>query len=285
MGFCFGVRDAIELAHQQARQGPFTLLGELVHNPSVRADLLRRGVGIEINPATISTTTVMVTAHGASERFRTQLHQKGLKVLDATCPLVRYAHRKLAELVRAGFHPVVVGLRGHAEVRGLTEDLPECDIILGPEDVEALAEHPRFGVVSQTTQPVARSRHLADLIQRRFPASEVRWADTVCQPTKQRQAAAAELARQCSVVVVIGGSTSNNTRELLATCGQFCERVHLVQTSRDLRPDWFRAEDCVGITAGTSTPDAIVEEVAQWLEALPAEHDVAHHRAFAEVMA
>jgi len=285
LGFCFGVRDAIALAHQQARHGPFTLLGELVHNPSVRADLLAHGVGMEANPEAILTSTVMVTAHGASESLRTQLHQRGFAVLDATCPLVRYAHRKLAALVAAGFHPVIVGLRGHAEVRGLTEDLPGCDIILRPEDVESLAAHPRFGVISQTTQPVARSRRLAGLIQQRFPAAEVRWVDTVCQPTKQRQDAAAELARQCSVVVVLGGTASNNTRELLATCGLSCARVHLVQTARDLRPAWFHAEDCVGITAGTSTPDDIVEQVADWLETLAGASQLAPRRAFEEAMA
>lgn len=261
LGFCFGVRDAIQMAQQQARQGPFTLLGELVHNPSVTADLRARGIQIENELARVATPTVMVTAHGASEAALGALRRRDLQVLEATCPLVRYAHRKLQAMVQQGYHPVVVGVRNHPEVRGLTEDLAEFDVILTAEEVDRLAERPRYGVVSQTTQPVERSRQLAELIQRRFPAAEVAWADTVCQPTKQRQKAAADLARECSVVVVIGGATSNNTRELLATCRQHCARVHLVQTARELRAEWFLEHDTVGLTAGTSTPDEVIESV------------------------
>src|SRR6185295_6319038 len=110
-----------------------------------------------------------------------------------------------------------------------------------------------------------RVRELARLIREHFPDSEVRFVDTVCQPTKQRQHAAVELAQQCSVVIVIGGTHSNNTRELVQTCGQYCPRVHHVQTAADLREDWFQPEDTVGITAGTSTPDTLVAEVERWL--------------------
>jgi 4-hydroxy-3-methylbut-2-en-1-yl diphosphate reductase len=103
------------------------------------------------------------------------------------------------------------------------------------------------------------------MLRERFPASEVRFIDTVCQPTKQRQHAAVDLAKQCDVVVVIGGAHSNNTHELVKTCSQFCPRVHHVQTAGDLLPDWFRANDTVGITAGTSTPDTAINEVENWL--------------------
>jgi len=103
------------------------------------------------------------------------------------------------------------------------------------------------------------------LIRERFPASEVRFVDTVCQPTKQRQSAAIGLAQQCDVVVVIGGAHSNNTRELVGTCSRFCSRVHHVQGVFDLREDWFQLEDIVGITAGTSTPDSTIAEIESWL--------------------
>jgi 4-hydroxy-3-methylbut-2-enyl diphosphate reductase len=121
-------------------------------------------------------------------------------------------------------------------------------------------------VVAQTTQPIDHVRGLVARLRQQFPASEVRCIDTVCQPTKQRQAAAVELAQQSEVVVVIGGARSNNTLELVATCRRHCARVHQVQTVDDLCPDWFVGADKIGITAGTSTPDANIDAVEQWLE-------------------
>ena len=130
--------------------------------------------------------------------------------------------------------------------------------------------HPRIGVAAQTTQPVERVRHLVALIRRRFPQSDVRFIDTVCQPTKQRQKAAVELARQCDVVIVIGGANSNNTRELVTTCSRHCARVHHIQTESDLRVEWFVAADTVGITAGTSTPDPVIDRIDQRIRQLAA---------------
>src|SRR4029077_19318920 len=107
-------------------------------------------------------------------------------------------------------------------------------------------------VVAQTTQSIERVHDLVALIRRQFPRSDVRFIDTVCQPTKQRQNAAVDLATRCDVIIVVGGANSNNTRELVTTCGRFCQRVHHIQTELDLYPEWFRDEDVVGITAGTS---------------------------------
>jgi 4-hydroxy-3-methylbut-2-enyl diphosphate reductase len=210
----------------------------------------------------------MITAHGASERRMNETRKLGLNVLEATCPLVQVAHGSLAKLVREGFHPVIIGKRDHVEVRGMTEDLVEFDVVLGEEDLAHLRERPRFGVISQTTQPVDKVRQLVGLIQERFPNSEVRFVDTVCQPTKQRQNAAVELAQKCDVVVVIGGAHSNNTHELVKTCSRFCPRVHHVQTAADLRAEWFRANDIVGITAGTSTPDSVIAKVEEAIRGL-----------------
>jgi 4-hydroxy-3-methylbut-2-en-1-yl diphosphate reductase len=261
LGMCFGVRDAIALAKETAERKPLTILGDLVHNETVLADLQVRGIRIEQNVAAIATQTVMVTAHGASERKLNESRGRGLNVLEATCPLVSVAHRSLAKLVWDGFHPVIIGKRGHVEVLGLSEDLDNFDIVLSEQDVAGLRPHPRFGVIAQTTQPIERVRTLVQLIRERFPDSEVRFVDTVCQPTKQRQNAAIELAKKCDVVVVIGGAHSNNTRELVNTCLRICRRVHHVQGADDLREEWFCETDTVGITAGTSTPDDVIAKV------------------------
>jgi 4-hydroxy-3-methylbut-2-en-1-yl diphosphate reductase len=265
LGMCFGVRDAIALALETAGHEPLTILGDLVHNETVLAELRARGIRIEQQPAKVDTQTVMVTAHGASERALNEARARGLNVLEATCPLVHVAHRTLAKLVDEGFHPVVIGKRDHVEVRGMTEDLDEYDVVLDEEDLEKVQERPRFGVIAQTTQPIERVRQLVQLICQQFPKSEVRFIDTVCQPTKQRQSAAVELSRKCDVVVVIGGKHSNNTHELVKTCLKFCSRVHHVRMGDDLRAEWFRADDTVGITAGTSTPDSVIDAIEQTL--------------------
>jgi 4-hydroxy-3-methylbut-2-enyl diphosphate reductase len=266
LGMCFGVRDAIALALKQSESGPLTILGDLVHNETVLATLRARGITIEQCAANAKTSTVMVTAHGASGRALGRTRALGLNVLEATCPLVRVAHQAVARLVRDGFHPIIIGKHDHVEVRGLTEDLAEFDVVLSEDDILRLNEHPRFGVAAQTTQPIDKVRHLVRLLRERFPKSEVRFIDTVCQPTKQRQHAAVELALQCDVVVVIGGAHSNNTRELVNTCSGHCSRVHHVQTAADLQIHWFDGAQTIGITAGTSTPDAIIDAVEAALQ-------------------
>jgi 4-hydroxy-3-methylbut-2-enyl diphosphate reductase len=265
LGMCFGVRDAIALALSQSQSQPVTILGDLVHNETVLKTLRQQGVKIEHQVAAVTTPTVMITAHGASERTLSRVRKQGLNVLEATCPLVHHAHQAVARLVREGFHPVIIGKRDHVEVRGLTEDLVEFDVVMNEEDVAALPERPCLGIAAQTTQPIDKVHRLVGLIRGRFPRSEVRFIDTVCQPTKQRQTAAVELARQCDVVIVIGGAHSNNTRELVATCERHCQRVHHVRDVSDLRSTCFHEHDTIGLTAGTSTPDETIMAVEQWL--------------------
>lgn len=266
LGMCFGVRDAIALANQESKRGPLTVLGDLVHNDTVLADLKSRGVGIERNPDLVRTQAVMITAHGASEKLMTEVRRRGHRIVEATCPLVHHAHKSLTTLVAQGFHPVVIGQRGHVEVRGLTEDYPGAEVVLSLEDVERMTDREAFGVVAQTTQPVEKVRRILEMIRNRFPLSRVEFRDTVCQPTKLRQGAAIELAGKCDVVVVVGGANSNNTRELVATCRTRCARVHHVQLAEEIRSEWFLDAEDVGITAGTSTPDSIIDAVERRIE-------------------
>jgi 4-hydroxy-3-methylbut-2-enyl diphosphate reductase len=274
LGMCFGVRDAIELALDRADVAPLTILGDLVHNTAVLAELRAKGIATAADVAQVTTNTVMVTAHGASERALASVRARGLEVVEATCPLVHVGHRAIKALLRDGYHPVIIGQRAHVEVRGLIEDLDDFDVVLDEADVQHLRERPRIGVAAQTTQPIERVRHLVELIRRRFPRSAVRFIDTVCQPTKQRQTAAVELARKCDVVIVIGGANSNNTRELVTTCRRHCSHVHHIETESDLRAEWFSTARNVGITAGTSTPDPIIERVDQRIRQLGAEQPV-----------
>jgi 4-hydroxy-3-methylbut-2-enyl diphosphate reductase len=268
LGMCFGVRDAIALALASAESGPLTILGDLVHNPTVLSALEAKGIAVEQDVAHVKTPTLMVTAHGTSERTLARTRALGLTVVEATCPLVHVAQRAVAALVRDGYHVVIIGQRDHVEVRGLTGDLDAFDVVLDEEGVLALEEHPRFGIAAQTTQSIEKVRHLVASIRRRFPRSDVRFVDTVCKPTKERQDAAVEMARQADVVIVVGGQSSNNTRELVKTCARYCARVHHVQTDADVHPEWFEASRIVGLTAGTSTPDDVIDRVEARIKGL-----------------
>ena len=261
LGMCFGVRDAIALALDSAQRTPLTIFGELAHNQAVLDTLRSRGIRMERQVSAIQTGAVMVTAHGASDKAIGALRERGLRVIEATCPLVHFVHRAVRELVTTGYHPVVIGKRDHVEVLGLTEDLGEFDVVIDETEVNALRERPRFGVAAQTTQPIDRVHRMVGCLHDRFPNSEIRFIDTVCQPTKQRQSAAVQLAGQSDVVIVIGGAQSNNTRELVATCLTHCSRVHHVEGPDDTRAEWLSDAETVGITAGTSTPNVLIDAV------------------------
>jgi 4-hydroxy-3-methylbut-2-enyl diphosphate reductase len=266
---CFGVRDAVELALRSPHRAELTVLGELVHNPQVQERLRAAGVRSVASPeGPVETTHVMVTAHGVADATAARLRERGLHVEDATCPLVRHAHRSLMRLAAQGYFPVVIGDPRHVEVRGLVGDLAEAAVIPGPEAIPQLAGRARLGVVSQTTQPIDRVREIVAAIRAAFPAAEVRFVDTVCLPTKERQEAARRLAAACEVVVVVGGRGSNNTRQLLRRCEAEGARTYQVESAGDLRPEWFAGVATVGLTAGTSTPDDVIEAVHRALRSL-----------------
>jgi 4-hydroxy-3-methylbut-2-enyl diphosphate reductase len=154
--------------------------------------------------------------------------------------------------------------------------------VLEDDDVLALEWHSRIGVAAQTTQAVQKVRHLVDLIRQRFPRSDVRFIDTVCRPTKDRQSAAVEMARQADVVIVVGGRSSNNTRELVRTCTRYCARVHHVQTDADVRHEWFDPANVVGLTAGTSTPEDVIDRVEARIRLVEAQIETTATRSVAE---
>jgi 4-hydroxy-3-methylbut-2-enyl diphosphate reductase len=267
LGLCFGVRDAIAHAQTIADHRPLTILGELVHNPVVREQL--RGRGIEegsLDDPQPRTRTIMITAHGASDKQREKWSAAGYHVADATCPLVRHAHEQLKRLVADGFFPVVIGKRGHVEVRGLTEDFPECFVLEEAGQVCDLPYAKRYGIISQTTQPSDRVRDLLNTVARRYPHAELRFVDTVCRPTKDRQTALQMLIAEADCIVVVGGRNSNNTRQLVQACRKAGRHTIHIERPEEIRPTDFIGAAVVGLTAGTSTLPETIEAVRQRLE-------------------
>lgn len=267
-GVCFGVRDAIAQAEQLADAGPVTILGELVHNPIVRERLAARGAEEAPldRPGGSATAQVMITAHGASDAAREAWRQAGFAVADGTCPLVRYAHEQLKRLVTEGFHPVIIGSRGHVEVEGLRGDFPDAFVFEEEEQLRELPVAGRYGVISQTTQPILKARRLVEALRAARPGAEVRFRDTVCQPTKSRQTALQKLLGEADTLVVVGGRRSNNTLQLAEAGRAAGKRVFHVQHAGELSEEIFSGAETIGVTAGTSTLRETVTEVVQRLE-------------------
>jgi 4-hydroxy-3-methylbut-2-enyl diphosphate reductase len=272
-GMCFGVRDALRKTHDIASQAPATVLGELVHNPVVQQHLETLGVqrGHLERVGSSATDRVIITAHGAADRDRQAWQQAGYAVTDTTCPLVKKAHTALAQLVAGDCQPVVMGQAGHVEVRGLCGDFPGAMVVEDIEGVMALPFREKFGVVSQTTQPLAKVQALVQALRDRHPEAQVIFRDTVCQPTKDRQEALDKLCQDNEVLVVIGGKNSNNTRQLSETARRAGLTVHQIETATDLQSGWFAGVDRVGVTAGTSTLDETVQAVVAELKRIDAE--------------
>lgn len=271
LGMCSGVRNAVNLALELGASRQLTVLGDLVHNPDVIATLRARGIHSVQEVSEIRTRDVLITAHGLSSFRRHTLMARGYRVWDATCPLVQAAKEAAMEMERSGWHPLVIGSRDHVEVRGITEDLRDFHVVLTERDIEQLPPRPRWGVIAQTTQPIERVQQLLTALHNRFPYSEVQFKDTVCPATKFRRTGAIELARTCDAMVVVGGRTSNNTRELAEACRTVCNRVYHVERAMEIRDEWFHACESVGITAGTSTPEWVITEVEQRLRSVSVE--------------
>jgi 4-hydroxy-3-methylbut-2-enyl diphosphate reductase len=180
---------------------------------------------------------------------------------------VERAHDAAQSLQQAGCHVLVIGKPGHVEVRGIVEDLHSFDIIEDIDDVRRFP-HARLGIVCQTTTQEAEARRIIAAIHAHNPQAEIRHLDTICHPTKEHQRSLERLLSEVQAVVVVGGRNSNNTRELARRCRERGVAAHHVQDASDLRPEWFRGLNVVGLTAGTSTLDDSIQEVERWLLAL-----------------
>jgi 4-hydroxy-3-methylbut-2-en-1-yl diphosphate reductase len=263
LGMCFGVRDALALIDGIDRPDAVTIHGELVHNEQVIDRLHDRGFHMvqeaQRRPLPL-TDTVLVTAHGISEAERRRLRGAGKALVDTTCPLVTRAHQAAQKLQDDGCHVLVIGKRGHVEVQGIIEDLHSYDVIQSPEEVRTYP-HPRLGIMCQTTTPVRHADEIRAAIATCNPHAEIRYADTICHPTKEHQKALERLLEQVEVVVVVGGHNSNNTRQLVVRCREKGRAAYHVQGPADLDPTWFEGVEAVGLTAGTSTLDETIQAV------------------------
>lgn len=284
LGTCFGVQDAINLAMTPDFGADLTIVGQLVHNPQVNESLKKNGVSL-INDIDamdqIKTKKVMITAHGAAETTKKKLSDAGHTVFDASCPLVMRVHKTIKSMVQKDYFPVVIGQQDHVEVKGIVGDLEDFLVINNMSDLEKIeqAGKRRLGIVSQTTLQVEKAEHLVSKIRNLECVDEVYFVNTICQPTRDRQIAVRDLADQVDIMIVIGGYNSSNTKKLVQVCEEKNIQAYHIESFSQLEGDWFHNKNHVGITAGTSTPEYVINEVheailkiAREIEAKPVTH-------------
>jgi (E)-4-hydroxy-3-methyl-but-2-enyl pyrophosphate reductase len=271
MGLCFGVRDALALAAGLNDPANTTIHGELVHNETVLVQLRTRGFRMTAEADRDSlppTQDVLITAHGISDCERRRLTEAGKRLIDTTCPLVERVHRAAQALQADGYHVLVVGRRAHAEVRGIVEDLTAYDVLESSEEVIDFGQA-KLGLVCQTTTPPDLAKQILAAVRARNPAAQVRFADTICQPTRERQQALERLLYKVDAMVVVGGKNSNNTRQLVERCRAANVPVWHVQDAGGLAECRLDGHQVIGLTAGTSTPDETIDAVYAALRRLP----------------
>ena len=274
-GFCAGVRIADRTVRKLAADGRRgQILGQLVHNERVVSDLVQLGFDTAGALDDVENGTIVFSAHGVPPSFHRRALERGLLVVDTTCPFVYDVHEEARQALEAGRHLVFIGDSQHREVVGYTRDLdPDVyDVVLTPADAARIdfERHPKVTIFYQTTLNSEEYEEVARAIEAR--AANAERADTICYATKENQDAARALAADPEVdcVVVVGGRHSANTRHLWEICREIEPRSHLVHDAGDLRRHWF--EDCrtVGVTAGASTPDAMIDEVEAAIRTLAA---------------
>jgi 4-hydroxy-3-methylbut-2-enyl diphosphate reductase len=273
-GFCAGVDRAIEIVELALERfgPPIYVRHEIVHNRHVVESLRAKGAIFVDDPVEVPPGALLVfSAHGVSPAVRTAAQARELRVIDATCPLVTKVHVEAARMAREGMDIVLVGHKGHVEVEGTMGHAPErMHLVQSVEDVAALEvrDPARLGCVTQTTLSVDDTREILEALKQRFPAIRLPRKDDICYATQNRQNAVKELTRQAEVVIVVGAPESSNSSRLVELAAKRGARAHLVQTADEIDPAWIAGARCVGVTAGASAPEVLVEQVVAKLERL-----------------
>lgn len=270
-GFCMGVKRAIKIAEETGgnETGQVNVVNEIVHNDSVVKQLLDRGVGSVPSVGDATEGAVIISAHGAPPQWFREAEQKGLKVIDATCPLVIRIHKIIHKLIENGYQIIHFGDGHHDETTGVVGQAPEgrVEVVANLEELRALtAKNRKYALTSQTTADVSDFERVSAEAQKLFPSIEV--FNTICNATSRLQAAVLDLAPRVDLMLIVGSGSSANSNRLCNISRVICNRAHLINSADSLKRNWLTGIRTVGLTAGASTPDFLVEEVIKWLVTL-----------------
>ena len=258
LGFCYGVKRAIKIAREHA-DGNSCTLGPIIHNPQMVERLKIEGVGAVDNLSDLKEGTIIIRSHGVGPEVYRQARERGLNLVDATCPHVKKAQHSAKKLVEEGRAVVIVGEKNHPEVRSIFDWSDQKAVIIETiEEADRLPECKKLGIVSQTTFSGERfNKIVARLLDK---SRDIKILRTICNATDQIQSAAIALAKNVELMIVIGGRNSANTTRLAQLCEKRCKTFH-IETAAELQSEWLREVKKIGITAGASTPDWIIREV------------------------
>ena len=273
VGFCFGVKRAINMTRQAlAEYNDVYILGDVVHNRTVTNELEERGLVKVADLGDARQGTMVIRAHGLPKKQIDDAYQRGLNIVDATCPIVRQAQEAAAELQSRGCQLIIIGDKNHAEIKGILGALDETAVVV--DSVQDLhnsgltkRQLRKVGVIFQTTHSFELCREIVDELI--AMCKEVQVMNTICRPVRNRQMDAVELAQHVDTMIVVGSHHSANTLELKHLCERYAPRTIHIDTADNLDITLFRGDEVVGIATGLSTPPEIVEEVKKRLMASP----------------
>ena len=267
-GFCFGVKRAVETVYREAQKEgqPIYTYGPIIHNEEVVADLEQKGVAVVLSVEELKEKpkgTVIIRSHGVEKMIYDEIRALGFEIVDATCPFVLKIHRLVDQYSRDGYHVVIIGNDTHPEVEGIKGwSIPEQTTVIGNrEDAEkfSLSSEKKVCIVSQTTFNYNKFQELVEIVNEK--GYDIIVLNTICNATEERQTEAERIAKEVDAMIVIGGRASSNTQKLFEICKKECENTYYIQTIKDLDLTRLKSTDNVGITAGASTPNNIIEEV------------------------
>ena len=269
-GFCFGVKRAVDKVYEQTdKDKKIYTYGPIIHNEEVVKDLEKKGVQVLESKEELEELTegsVVIRSHGVSEEICRLVEEKGLECIDATCPFVKRIHNIVRKESEEGRKIIIIGNNGHPEVEGIKGwSKTPAIVIESKEEAEKFeaSKEEKICIVSQTTFNYKKFQELVEIFQKK--GYDIIVANTICNATEERQKEAIELAAKVDVMIVIGGTHSSNTRKLYELCKSECENTYYIQTLADLQLELPNSVELVGITAGASTPNKIIEEVQNYV--------------------
>ena len=262
-GYCFGVRDAVNLAYDTAKDhGEVYMLGTIVHNEKVVEDLSKSGTKVVDELVEVpSDKPILFRAHGTAPKIWDKANQKKLNIIDATCPLVTEIHDEIKKLEAEGRRTIIIGDHGHDEVVGIAAQVKDPIILANVKEAKALRKMKKAGVVSQSTQMIENVQEIINVLMQKV--FDLRFVNTICFPTRRNHEQIKELATQCEVMIVIGSFTSANSKRLTQLALERNKRSYQVTCADDMEAFWFENCETVGISAGASTPDDIIRDVVE----------------------
>ena len=261
-GYCFGVRDAVNSAYEMSKKyGEVYMLGDIVHNESVVSDLEKEGVKVVEKLDQIpKDKPVLFRAHGTAKEVWEKAEDKKMNIIDATCPLVHEIHHEVKALHKEGRKIIIIGAHGHDEVIGIASQIPDPVIVASVEEAEALRKTKKAGVVTQSTQTIENVQDIINILMTKV--FDLRFVNTICFPTKRNQEQIKELSEVTDLMIIIGSFTSANSKRLAELSSERNENTFQVTCAAEIDSSWFKDDvNSVGISAGASTPDWIIESV------------------------